>query len=476
MATAEHRRPSRRHADEPVAGSGPRSSSASSCSRRSRRRRRALLRPRRPGRRRGARRRARARGSTAGTSARPIARDGGPARALRRAHVAAAAAAAADGGPAGRVGRTSSRWLIGCPLAGAVAVLFMPRQAPRLLRGDDARRDARRRSPRRSRSCACRWAAATTSTRTSSGCRASASTTTSRSTASRSGSSCSRRSSRPSRRTRRSARSKTRIKDWCFALLLLEGGDARRVRRARSLPLLRLLGADARPDVRHDRRLGRDQPHQERDQVLPLHDVRLGADARRHPVPRVHVRARSTAARRASTTSRCSALLLPRHVQLWLWARSRSPSSSRCRCSRCTRGCRTRTRRRRRRARSSSPPSCSRSAPTGTCASAMGLFPEASRGVRGEPRRRRRARRHHLRRALRVEAGRREAPHRVLVGRAPRLRDARPLRGDAGVARGRRPADGQPRHLDRRALPPRRRHLRPPPHAPASTSSAASPR
>ena len=30
---------------------------------------------------------------------------------------------------------------------------------------------------------------------------------------------------------------------------------------------------------------------------------------------------------------------------------------------------------------------------------------------------------------------------------------------------GRGPPDGEPRHLDRRALPPRRRHLRPPPHA-----------
>ena len=90
-----------------------------------------------------------------------------------------------------------------------------------------------------------------------------------------------------------------------------------------------------------------------------------------------------------------------------------------------------------------------------------GVAREFARDARG----RRGARRHPLRRALRVEAGRREAPRRVLVGRAPRLRDARPLRGDAGVARGRRPADGQPRHLDRRALPPRRRHLRPPPHA-----------
>ncbi len=36
------------------------------------------------------------------------------------------------------------------------------------------------------------------------------------------------------------------------------GRDARRVSRARPVPLLRVLGADAHPDVRHDRRLGRD--------------------------------------------------------------------------------------------------------------------------------------------------------------------------------------------------------------------------
>ena len=59
---------------------------------------------------------------------------------------------------------------------------------------------------------------------------------------------------------------------------------------ARSLPLLRVLGADARPDVRDDRHLGRHEPHQGGAQVLPLHDGRLDADARRHPVPRVHVR------------------------------------------------------------------------------------------------------------------------------------------------------------------------------------------
>ena len=66
-----------------------------------------------------------------------------------------------------------------------------------------------------------------------------------------------------------------------------------------------------------------------------------------------------------------------------------------------------------------------------------------------------------------LATGRREAPRRVLLGRAPRLRDAGPLRGDLVLDRGGRPADDQPRHLDRGALPPGRRHLRPSPHAPA---------
>ena len=50
----------------------------------------------------------------------------------------------------------------------------------------------------------------------------------------------------------------------CFALLLLEGAMIGVVRLARPLPLLRVLGGDARPDVRDDRRLGRRRPRQAR--------------------------------------------------------------------------------------------------------------------------------------------------------------------------------------------------------------------
>ena len=107
---------------------------------------------------------------------------------------------------------------------------------------------------------------------------------------------------------------------------------------------------------------------------------------------------------------------------------SRSPSSSRCRCGRCTPGCPTPTSRRPRAARSSSPRSCSSSAPTRYLRFSMGLFPGDGRPLQRQPRRRRHPRRRHLRRAGRLEAGRREAPGRLLVGGPPRLRDARPLR------------------------------------------------
>ena len=50
----------------------------------------------------------------------------------------------------------------------------------------------------------------------------------------------------------------------CFAFLLLQGGDARRVRRARPVPVLRVLGADAGADVPDDRRLGRRRADQGR--------------------------------------------------------------------------------------------------------------------------------------------------------------------------------------------------------------------
>ena len=132
--------------------------------------------------------------------------DGRPARALRRAHVARR----------GRRGRraaarrrpvTSSRGSSPSRSSARSPFSSCRGKAHAALRGATLALMAGR-CCSRSRCSACRWAAAFTSTRTSSGCRASASTTTWPSTASRSGWSCSRSSSRPSRRTRRSARSR----------------------------------------------------------------------------------------------------------------------------------------------------------------------------------------------------------------------------------------------------------------------------
>ena len=58
---------------------------------------------------------------------------------------------------------------------------------------------------------------------------------------------------------------------------------ARRVLRARFLPVLRVLGSHAAADVLPDRHLGRPAQGIRGDQVLPVHAVRQRADADRHP-------------------------------------------------------------------------------------------------------------------------------------------------------------------------------------------------
>ena len=60
-------------------------------------------------------------------------------------------------------------------------------------------------------------------------------------------------------------------------------GDARRLHVARLHPLLRLLGGHAGADVLPHRHLGRAPEALRGDQVLPLHPVRFGAHAGRHP-------------------------------------------------------------------------------------------------------------------------------------------------------------------------------------------------
>ena len=125
-------------------------------------------------------------------------------------------------GPAPYEPVTLLSWLIGLPIAGAVAVLFLPRQTPALLRVFTMLVMFATLAASRS-SSACRWGAASTSTSDVAwmprwGIRYHVaadgiSLWLLMLTAVIS----------PSRPMRPSGRCPTRLKDWCFALLLLEG-------------------------------------------------------------------------------------------------------------------------------------------------------------------------------------------------------------------------------------------------------------
>ena len=80
------------------------------------------------------------------------------------------------------------------------------------------------------------------------------------------------------------------------------GAAERRVRGARRGAVLRVLRGHADPDVHHHRRLGRRQPGLRGAQVLPLHAVRLAADAGRAALPVQQVRRQL---RRSSTGASC---------------------------------------------------------------------------------------------------------------------------------------------------------------------------
>src|ERR1700734_1740551 len=60
-----------------------------------------------------------------------------------------------------------------------------------------------------------------------------------------------------------------RVPGMAFPAPAPPGRDDRRLRLARPLPLLRVLGDRPRPDVRDDRRLGRGRQDPRGDQVLP---------------------------------------------------------------------------------------------------------------------------------------------------------------------------------------------------------------
>ena len=133
-----------------------------------------------------------------------------------------------------------------------------------------------------------------------------------------------------------------RVKGFFIALLVLETGDDRRVRLARPVPVLPVLGSDADPDVFPDRHLGPRSAHLRGTEIHFVHDVRLDPDAGRDPVALQLAPARSISSQiqamlhartrfsPAATRNCCSSAL------------SSWRSRSRCRCFRCTPGCPTR--------------------------------------------------------------------------------------------------------------------------------------
>ena len=146
-------------------------------------------------------------------------------------------------------------------------------------------------------------------------------------------------------------------KAFLALILLLEIGHERHVRRPGPHPLLHLLRDRAAPDVLHDRRVGRSQPRVRVDQVLPVHAVRLGADAAELPGAVLPLKARTfdmvPLLARSTATG-----IVARHPAPDLRRACSSASRSRCRCSRSTPGCPTPTPRRRPSARCCWPRSC----------------------------------------------------------------------------------------------------------------------
>ena len=97
--------------------------------------------------------------------------------------------------------------------------------------------------------------------------------------------------------------------------------DDRGLLRARPLPVLRVLGGDAGPDVLPDRHLGRGAAALRGDQVLPVHARRLGGDAARRSWRSTSApsRCRSTRRPAASTTRPGQRMDVPADLQFWVF-------------------------------------------------------------------------------------------------------------------------------------------------------------
>ena len=254
------------------------------------------------------------------------------------------------------------------------------------------------------------------------------------------------------------------VKLFSFFLLALETRDARRLRLARPVPVLRLLGRDAHPDVLPHRDLGLRAAHLRGDQVHPLHDGRQRPDARRDHRPRATRTQSATGQRRASTCSTSTTLHLSWPMEKWFFLAFALAFAIKV------------------------PlfpfhtwlPDAHVEAPTagsvilagvmlkmgtyGLLRFAFPLFPNAAHVLRAVHRRPR-GHRHHLRRAGRDGAARHEEAGRLLERQPPRLRRARALRDERQRRPGRGLPDAQPRRQHRRALHDRRHALGPPAHA-----------
>ena len=158
-------------------------------------------------------------------------------------------------------------------------------------------------------------------------------------------------------RAARVGRSSTKPKSFIVLDAAARVGDDRRVPRARLDRVLHVLRVRARADVLPHRGVGPRQPPLRGDEVLPLHDDRLGVPVRGHPLGRVPAPARHRtmltfdvriltdwASSAHSTVGHHGQVAVPR-----VRGRVRGQGPAR---SRSTRGCPTRTPTRRPRARS----------------------------------------------------------------------------------------------------------------------------
>ena len=114
-----------------------------------------------------------------------------------------------------------------------------------------------------------------------------------------------------------SVHKKTRA--FCIFVLLLESAMIGRLRLARSLPLLRVLGRHAHPDVFPHRDLGLRPAHLRRRQVHSLHDGRQRADAAGDPRSGLAAQHEHDRAATASTCSRSTTCRFRANLQFWFF-------------------------------------------------------------------------------------------------------------------------------------------------------------